>query len=87
MHQKNFITKELQVVLANHVVFFKPKNVNILLGLTAASFTILFMRIKLEWHSIIFCNFGALFGLVFGQFKQYFWRCQIYIAIRPDLRN
>jgi len=35
-------------------------------GMTAASFTILFMRIKLEWHSIIFCNLGAIFGLIIG---------------------
>jgi len=35
-------------------------------GLTAAAFTILWMKIKLEWHSIIFCSLGAIFGLIFG---------------------
>ena len=31
-----------------------------------AAFTIFWMKIQLEWHSIIFCSFGALFGLIFG---------------------
>jgi len=35
-------------------------------GLSAAAFTILWMKIKLEWHSIIFCSLGAVFGLIFG---------------------
>ena len=35
-------------------------------GMTAAAFTILWMRIQLEWNSIIFCSLGGLFGIVFG---------------------
>ena len=35
--------------------------------MSCAAFTILFMRIKLEWHSILFCNLGALFGLILGK--------------------
>jgi hypothetical protein len=35
-------------------------------GMTAAAFTIFWMKIKLEWHSITFCSLGALFGMVFG---------------------
>ena len=34
--------------------------------MTAAAFTIFWMKIKLEWHSIVFCSLGALFGMVFG---------------------
>lgn len=34
--------------------------------MTAAAFTIFWMKIKLEWHSITFCSLGALFGMVFG---------------------
>ena len=34
--------------------------------MTAAAFTIFWMKIKLEWHSIIFCSFGAIFGIVLG---------------------
>jgi hypothetical protein len=34
--------------------------------MTAAAFTIFWMQIKLEWHSIIFCSTGALFGMIFG---------------------
>ncbi len=34
--------------------------------MTAAAFTIFWMRIKLEWHSVIFCSFGAIFGMVLG---------------------
>ncbi|EFO23837.1 hypothetical protein LOAG_04642 [Loa loa] len=35
-------------------------------GLTAASFTILFTGILIEWHSILFSTIGAIFGVVFG---------------------
>ena len=35
-------------------------------GMTAAAFTIFWMKIKLEWHSIVFCSCGALFGMIFG---------------------
>jgi uncharacterized membrane protein YfcA len=37
-----------------------------LIGMGSASFAIIFMKIKLEWHSIIFCNIGGIVGLVFG---------------------
>jgi hypothetical protein len=37
-------------------------------GMGAAMFTILWMRIKLEYRSVIFCSCGALVGLVFGKF-------------------
>uniref|UniRef100_A0A914WC71 Uncharacterized protein n=1 Tax=Plectus sambesii TaxID=2011161 RepID=A0A914WC71_9BILA len=35
-------------------------------GITAAAFTILFMGVALEWHSIIFCSIGSSFGLIIG---------------------
>ena len=35
-------------------------------GMTAAAFTILWMRIQLEWNSILFCSFGGMFGVVVG---------------------
>ncbi|KAM3720676.1 Serine/threonine-protein kinase-like protein [Dirofilaria immitis] len=35
-------------------------------GLTAASFTIFFNGILIEWHSIIFSTIGAIFGIIFG---------------------
>jgi len=35
-------------------------------GMTAAAFTIFWMQIQLEWHSIIFCSLGAMFGMIFG---------------------
>ncbi|KHN77772.1 hypothetical protein Tcan_14503 [Toxocara canis] len=35
-------------------------------GLSAASFTIFFMSIVVEWHSIIFSSIGAIFGVIFG---------------------
>ena len=35
-------------------------------GMTAAAFTILWMDIKLELHSVVFCSTGALFGMIFG---------------------
>uniref|UniRef100_A0A915Q7V1 Sulfite exporter TauE/SafE family protein n=1 Tax=Setaria digitata TaxID=48799 RepID=A0A915Q7V1_9BILA len=35
-------------------------------GLSAASFTIFFTGILVEWHSIIFSTIGAIFGIVFG---------------------
>ncbi|CAD5228689.1 unnamed protein product [Bursaphelenchus xylophilus] len=33
-------------------------------GMSACSFTILFMKIKLEWHSIIFCSLGATLSVI-----------------------
>ena len=35
-------------------------------GMTAATFTIFWMRIQLEWRSIIFCSSGAVVGLILG---------------------
>ncbi|XP_028411802.1 uncharacterized protein LOC114534541 [Dendronephthya gigantea] len=35
-------------------------------GMTAASFTIFWMRIQLEWRSIIFCSTGGILGIVIG---------------------
>jgi len=44
------------------------KNITLtLLGMVCASFTILWMKIKLEWHSIVFCSFGGIFGLILGK--------------------
>jgi len=34
--------------------------------MVCASFSILWMKIQLEWHSIIFCSFGGVFGLILG---------------------
>ena len=36
-------------------------------GMTAASFTIMWMRIKLEKHSLVFCSSGAFAGTIFGK--------------------
>lgn len=35
-------------------------------GMTAAAFTIFWMKIKLEMRSVFFCSFGATFGMVLG---------------------
>jgi uncharacterized membrane protein YfcA len=35
-------------------------------GMSCAAFSILFMRIQLEWSSIIFCSIGGVFGMIFG---------------------
>lgn len=35
-------------------------------GMTAAAFTILWMRLLIEWNSIIFCSSGATLGIVIG---------------------
>jgi len=35
-------------------------------GMAAASFTILWMKIKLEKHSLLFCSMGAVGGMVLG---------------------
>jgi uncharacterized membrane protein YfcA len=35
-------------------------------GMTAAAFTIFWMRIQVEWGSIIFCSSGAALGIIFG---------------------
>jgi hypothetical protein len=43
----------------------------LLTGMTSAAFAIIWMKIQLEWHSIIFCSFGAIFGLVFGKLQKH----------------
>ncbi|KAH7702746.1 amine oxidase-like protein, partial [Aphelenchoides avenae] len=35
-------------------------------GMTSASFTILWMKVAVEWHSLVFCSLGAMFSIVFG---------------------
>ena len=36
-------------------------------GMTAAAFTIYWMQIKLEKHSLVFCSSGAAAGMIFGE--------------------
>ncbi|CAH1772853.1 unnamed protein product, partial [Owenia fusiformis] len=35
-------------------------------GMSAATFTILWMRVKLEWTAIIVCSVGGMFGVIIG---------------------
>eukprot|EP00622_Pseudochattonella_farcimen_P005417 FR741028.1.p1 GENE.FR741028.1~~FR741028.1.p1 ORF type:complete len:272 (+),score=30.23 FR741028.1:57-818(+) len=35
-------------------------------GMTAAAFTILWMKVQVEWMSILYCTFGGAAGLIFG---------------------
>jgi len=35
-------------------------------GMSAAAFTIFWMKVKLEKHSLFFCSGGAVFGMIFG---------------------
>ncbi|KAK2150687.1 hypothetical protein LSH36_395g02037 [Paralvinella palmiformis] len=35
-------------------------------GMTAASFSIFFMRVCVEWHALILCTVGSLAGIIFG---------------------
>ena len=35
-------------------------------GMTASAFTILWMRVVIEWYSIIDCSIGAVFGITIG---------------------
>ena len=35
-------------------------------GMSAAAFTIYWMQIKVEKHSLLFCSLGAIFGMIFG---------------------
>ena len=38
-------------------------------GMTAAAFTIFWMQIKLEKHSLVFCSTGAAAGMIFGEWR------------------
>ena len=35
-------------------------------GMSAAAFTIFWMKVQLEWHSLVFCSLGAVAGMIFG---------------------
>jgi len=57
------------MTLALHVTPAVARDFSIMIqtiGMCAASFTIFWMKIKMEFRSIIFCSIGAVFGLVFG---------------------
>ncbi len=47
-------------VLTNFLSFYST-------GVGSAGFCIMFMKVKIEWHSIVFVNMGSLVGLVFGK--------------------
>jgi hypothetical protein len=36
-------------------------------GMGVSSFAIIFMKLKLEWHSIIFTSLGGITGIIFGE--------------------
>lgn len=57
-------------------------------GMAASSFTIIYMRVKVEWHSIIYSSLGAFVSIILGL---QFWddlltgeykRCFIVISFR-----
>ena len=58
---KNSIPLKQSIILTSNHLYF--------IGMTCAAFTIFWMRIKLEWHSILFCNLGSIFGLILGTAK------------------
>lgn len=35
-------------------------------GMIAAAFTIFWMRVQLEWHSLTLCSLGGIFGMIIG---------------------
>ncbi|KAK0394842.1 hypothetical protein QR680_000962 [Steinernema hermaphroditum] len=35
-------------------------------GMTSAAFTIVYMRIAIEWHSVVFCSIGSTAGIIVG---------------------
>ena len=37
------------------------------IGTASGGFCVLFMKIKVEWHSLIFVNMGSLCGMYFGK--------------------
>jgi hypothetical protein len=37
-------------------------------GMGVSSFAIIYMKLKLEWHSIIFTSLGGITGIIFGNF-------------------
>ena len=36
------------------------------IGMTAASFTIFFMHVRVEWRALIWCSLGGIGGIIFG---------------------
>lgn len=35
-------------------------------GMTAAAFTIILMKVAVEWHSVLFCSLGATVSIIVG---------------------
>jgi hypothetical protein len=47
----------------------KIKKCFFFLGMGVSSFAIIYMKLKLEWHSIIFTSLGGITGIIFGNFN------------------
>lgn len=43
------------------------------IGMGTSSFAIIFMKLRLEWHSIFFTSIGGVFGVIFGLEAVDFW--------------
>ena len=57
------------MTLAFHITPIVARDFSLMIqscGMTAAAFTIFFMRIKLEWHALVLCSLGGAGGIIFG---------------------
>lgn len=52
---------DIKPVVAKHFSFMIQS-----VGMTAAAFVILYMRVQIEWKSIIYCTIGGVAGVIYG---------------------
>ncbi|VDN02523.1 unnamed protein product [Thelazia callipaeda] len=60
------LTMILGATVAEFLISIQMQLCNEIKGMTSAAFTIIWMKIAIEWHSIIICSIGATAGIIFG---------------------
>ncbi|KAJ8612539.1 hypothetical protein CTAYLR_003710 [Chrysophaeum taylorii] len=52
---------DIKPVVAKHFSFMIQS-----VGMTAAAFVIVFMRVQIEWKSVVYCTIGGVAGVIYG---------------------
>lgn len=52
---------DIKPVVAKHFSFMIQS-----VGMTAAAFVILYMRVQIEWKSVVYCTLGGIAGVIYG---------------------
>ena len=65
---KIMTSNKISMIWSNQILAIFNKTLSFK-GMGVSSFAIIFMKLKLEWHSIIFTSLGGIAGIIFGEFN------------------